>query len=78
MTNPRTHDQYPSGAEDDHAPSFEPWMKTAFAAFIPPLVSFFLPRSLQPYFFAAGGALVLASIVMLVAQERRKRSIERS
>jgi hypothetical protein len=78
MTNPLAHDQYPSGAEDDHAPSFEPWLTAAFAAFLPPLLSFFLPRSMQPYLFAAAGALVVASVVMLVAQERRKRSAKRS
>jgi hypothetical protein len=53
-------------------PGIEPWIKISLAAFVPLVLAFYLPDEWQSPLFVAGGLLVLAGIVALVRQERRK------
>ena len=55
-------------------PGVERWLKISTAAFVPLVLSFYLPDQWQPVLFVAGGLLVLAGIVALIRQERGKGS----
>jgi hypothetical protein len=67
-TDPRTAE---NGASND-APGVELWIKISLLAFVPLVLAFYLPDEWQSSLFVAGGLLVLAGIVALVRQERRK------
>jgi hypothetical protein len=56
--------------DDTAKPGIERWLKISMAAFVPLVLSFYLPDQWQPFLFVAGGLLVLAGIVALVRQER--------
>ena len=68
MSTP-THDR----VDDHEIPSFEPWLRVAFAALVPSLAALFLPAALHAPAFALAGLLVLIAFAMLVVQERRKK-----
>ena len=52
------------------APSFEPWLGVAAAAFVPLSVMFVLPPSFLVPMIGLAGLLLLTGIVMLIRQER--------
>jgi hypothetical protein len=56
------------------APSFEPWLRVALAAFVPSLAAFFLPSALHLPAFVVAGLMVVVALGMLVVQERRYRT----
>ena len=56
--------------DETSRPGVERWLKISMAAFVPLVLSFYLPDELQPFLFVAGGLLVLAGIVALVRKER--------
>ena len=69
MPEPRS----PQDEEMDRHPSFEPWMRISFLGLVPLIFAFYLAEEWKPYLFVAGALLLVASAVMLVRQERRKR-----
>ena len=69
-TDSDTRDVVSNEASD--TPGVEPWIKISLAAFVPLVLAFYLPDEWQSHLFVAGGLLVLAGIVALVRQERRK------
>lgn len=71
---PAVEDAQPHGPAPigDDVPRMEPWLWVVLSATVPVMLAFLLPRSALLGSFAASGILVVAGILMLVVQERRK------
>lgn len=59
---------------DEDIPSFQPWVITLFAAFLPVVLGFVFPSLMWPFFVAAGIVFV-AGVVMFVRDERSRAEI---
>ncbi len=59
---------------DEDIPSFQPWVITIFAAFLPVVLAFVFP-SIMWICFGAAGLVFAAGIVMFVREERRQRDL---
>jgi hypothetical protein len=64
----------PQDEEVDRHPSIEPWLRISFLGLVPLILAFYLAEEWKPYLFVAGALLLVAGAVMLVRQERRKRT----
>ena len=74
MSRSTDSDARTATTEEIARPGVEPWLKISTAAFVPLALSFYLPDEWQPLLLVAGGLLVLAGLVALIRQERRKDS----
>jgi hypothetical protein len=64
----------PQDEEVDRHPSIEPWLRISLVGLVPLILAFYLAEEWKPYLFVAGALLLVAGAVMLVRQERRKRT----
>ena len=56
-------------------PSFQPWVVTMFAAFLPVVLGFVFP-SIMWFCFAAAGLVFVAGVVMFMRDERARMARE--
>lgn len=59
---------------DEDIPSFQPWVITLFAAFLPVGLGFIFPSIMWPSFIAAGVVFVWG-VVMFLRDERARAQI---
>ncbi len=74
MSRPQESDLRTITTAEADALRVEPWLKISLTAFVPLVLAFYLPDEWQSVLFAAGGLLVLAGMVALIRQERRKNA----
>jgi len=72
MSRSTDTDARTSMTDETETTRVEPWLKISTVAFVPLVLSFYLPDQWQPFLYVAGGLLVLGGIVALVRQERGK------
>jgi len=57
-------------------PAFEPWLVVACCSFVPVVVGLFAPRPFPEILSVLSGLLLVASVLMLRAQSRRRAKAE--
>jgi hypothetical protein len=62
------------GRPDEDIPSFEPWVITVFAAFLPVGLGFVFPSLMWPLFVVAG-IVFIVGVVMWLRDERARAAI---
>ena len=64
---------HPENKTTEEIPSLEPWLAVAILSLVPMAAAFILHADFMPYLLSFGATLSVASLVMLVRQERGKR-----
>jgi hypothetical protein len=61
-----------AGGQPHDVPSFHPWLRVMVAAFIPLLIAFFVPKTIQIYLFVLAGAALVFGLVLFFKEEAAK------
>ena len=59
----------------EEVPSLEPWLVVALVGFIPLTAAFLIAGDYMSYLIGTGGLFIVASVVMLIRQERQRRRV---
>jgi Flp pilus assembly protein TadB len=57
----------------DDMPRMEPWLRLMMIAFVPVVLALVVPRAYAVALFVTSGVIMIASIALLLVQERAKR-----